>query len=179
MDSAGRSRGSDDVAGNDRTRHWIGAQEISTVARRDGDEYVINGEKRWVGNGSRSDWVATLCRTDPDVERDHEGLSLIVVPTDTDGFDGEPIDKMGLIGNDNAELTYDDVRVPRENLLGDEERRGFYQVLDWLNEGHGRIAVSAARHRVRSIERRRTRPTANRADSPSASIRECAGSSPI
>lgn len=117
--------------------------EISTVAERDGDEYVINGEKRWVGNGSRSDWVATLCRTDPDVARGHEGLSLIVVPTDTDGFNGEPIDKMGLMGNDHAELTYNDVRVPRENLLGDEEGRGFSQVLDWLNEGHGRIAVSA------------------------------------
>ncbi|MFB6221064.1 MAG: acyl-CoA dehydrogenase family protein [Halolamina sp.] len=118
-------------------------QEVSTTAERDGDEYVINGAKRWVGNGSRSDWVATLCRTDTDVESGKEGLSIVVVPTDTEGFTGTPIEKMGLMGNDHAELTYDDVRVPAENLLGEEEGQGFYQVLDWLNEGHGRIAVAA------------------------------------
>lgn len=117
--------------------------EISTQAETDGNEYVINGEKRWIGNGSQSDWVATLCRTDPDVADGHEGLSLIVVPTDTKGFEAEPIDKMGLMGNDHAHITYDDVRVPTDNLLG-EEGQGFNQVLDWLNEGHGRIAVSAA-----------------------------------
>lgn len=117
--------------------------EISTRAETDGDEYVINGEKRWIGNGSKSDWVATLCRTDPDVADDHEGLSLIVVPTDTEGFEAESIDKMGLMGNDHAHITYDDVRVPTDNLLGEEEGQGFDQVLDWLNEGHGRIAVSA------------------------------------
>jgi alkylation response protein AidB-like acyl-CoA dehydrogenase len=118
-------------------------KQISTSAERDGNEYVINGEKRWIGNGSRSDWVATLCRTSPEADVGNQGLSLIVVPTDADGFTAEPIDKMGLRGNDHAEIRYDDVRVPTENLLGDEEGQGFYQVLDWLNEGHGRIAVSA------------------------------------
>lgn len=118
-------------------------REISTTARREGDEYVIDGEKRWVGNGSRSDWVATLCRTDPDVEDGKEGLSIIVVPTDAEGFTGTPIEKMGLMGNDHAELTYDGVRVSVDNLLGERKGQGFYQVLDWLNEGHGRIAVAA------------------------------------
>jgi alkylation response protein AidB-like acyl-CoA dehydrogenase len=118
-------------------------KEVSTQAKKDGDEYVINGEKRWIGNGSRSNWVATLCRTNSDIEVGHKGLSLIVVPTNTEGFEGKPIDKMGLMGNDHAHITYDNVRVPTNNLLGEKEGQGFYQVLDWLNEGHGRIAVSA------------------------------------
>jgi alkylation response protein AidB-like acyl-CoA dehydrogenase len=70
-------------------------------------------------------------------------LSLIVVPGDVDGLGREPIEKMGLMGNDHAEITYNDVRVPTENLLGDSEGNGFSQILNWLNEGHGRIAVSA------------------------------------
>lgn len=115
-------------------------RDISTTAKRDGDEYVINGQKRWVGNGSTKGWIATLCRTDDRSMRD--SLSIIVVPSDTEGFDGEPIDKMGLEGNDHAKLTYEGARVPVENRLG-EEGSGFDQVMGWLNEGHGRIAVAA------------------------------------
>lgn len=116
---------------------------ISTTAEREGDEYVLSGRKKWIGNGSKSEWVATLCRTDPDTDGTHEGLSLVVVPSDTPGFSAEPLDKLGLGANDHALVEYDDVRVPVENLLGDEEGRGFQQVLAWLNHGHGRIAVAA------------------------------------
>lgn len=117
---------------------------ISTIARKDGDEYVINGKKRWVGNGSKGDWVATLCRTDPDKIGTNDGLSLIVIPTDADGYSAEPISKMGLDALDNAEMEYDDVRVPTVNLLGDQEGEGFRQVLEWLNAGYGRVSVAAA-----------------------------------
>lgn len=113
---------------------------ISTTAKRDGDEYVINGKKRWVGNGSTDGWIATLCRTGSGSLED--SLSVIVVPSSTEGFHGEPIDKLGLEGNDHAELTYDNARVPVEYRLG-EEGAGFSQVMGWLNEGHGRIAVAA------------------------------------
>jgi len=116
---------------------------ISTTAKRDGDEYVINGRKKWIGNGSKSAWVATLCRTDANTEGTHDGLSLIVVSSDTPGFSAEPLDKLGLGANDHALIEYDNVRVPAKNLLGEEEGHGFHQVLEWLNQGHGRIAVAA------------------------------------
>lgn len=118
--------------------------EVSTTAERDGDEYVINGEKRWVGNGTKSDWVATLVRTDPNPDAGHKGLSIIVVPTDSDGYKAEPLNKCGLNAMDHGQMVYDDVRVPVDNLVGQKEGQGFYQVLDWLNQGHGRITVAAA-----------------------------------
>ncbi|MFC7157115.1 acyl-CoA dehydrogenase family protein [Halomarina halobia] len=112
-------------------------------ASRDGDEWVINGEKDWIANGASGDWVATLCRTDPDVdpEKPHRGLSLIVVPTDADGYEAEPRDRLGLDAAEHARISYDDVRVPAENLLG-EEGQGFYQTLAWLE--HGRVDIAAA-----------------------------------
>jgi alkylation response protein AidB-like acyl-CoA dehydrogenase len=118
--------------------------ELSTTAEKDGDEYVINGEKDWIANGASGEWIATLCRTDPDVDPDkpHRGLSLIVVPTDTDGYEATPRDRLGLDAAEHARIEYDDVRVPVENLLGDEEGQGFYQTLAWLE--HGRVDIAAS-----------------------------------
>lgn len=116
--------------------------ETTTTAETDGDEYVIDGEKDWIANGASGEWVATLCRTDPDPEKPHHGLSLIVVPTDADGYSAEPRDRLGLDAAEHARIEYDDVRVPRANLLGDEEGQGFYQALEWLE--HGRVDIAAA-----------------------------------
>ncbi|WP_336000715.1 acyl-CoA dehydrogenase family protein [Halorientalis halophila] len=116
--------------------------ETTTTAEKDGDEYVINGQKDWIANGVSGDWVATLCRTDPNPEKPHRGLSLIVVPTDADGYEAEEREKLGLDAAEHARMTYDDVRVPQENLLGEEEGKGFYHALDWLE--HGRVDIAAA-----------------------------------
>lgn len=118
--------------------------ELTTTAVRDGDEYVINGEKDWIANGASGEWIATLCRTDPNVnpEKPHRGLSLIVVPTDTNGYKATPRNRLGLDAAEHARISYDDVRVPVENLLGDEEGQGFYQTLAWLE--HGRVDIAAA-----------------------------------
>ncbi|MFB6130838.1 MAG: acyl-CoA dehydrogenase family protein [Salinigranum sp.] len=116
--------------------------ETTTVAEKDGDDYVINGAKDWIANGVSGDWVATLCRTDPDPDKPHHGLSLIVVPTDTEGYDARPRNRLGLDAAEHARIDYEDVRVPQENLLGEEEGQGFYQALEWLE--HGRVDIAAA-----------------------------------
>jgi alkylation response protein AidB-like acyl-CoA dehydrogenase len=115
--------------------------DISTTAVREGDSYTINGKKKWVGNGTVADWIVTLCRTDLEQTDTHQGLSFIIVPTNKPGYTAEPMDKLGLDAADHGRLTYDEVTVPTENLIGDKEGRGFYQALDWLN--HGRVTTAA------------------------------------
>ncbi|MEZ5149905.1 acyl-CoA dehydrogenase family protein [Rhodococcus zopfii] len=91
---------------------------IRTTARRDGDEYVINGSKLYITSGTRADFVTTAVRTG---DSGAGGISLIVVPTDTPGFTvSRKLDKMGWLCSDTAELFYDDVRVPVANLVGAE-----------------------------------------------------------
>ncbi len=91
---------------------------IRTTARRDGDEYVINGSKLYITSGTRADFVTTAVRTG---DAGAGGISLIVVPTDTTGFTvSRKLDKMGWLCSDTAELFYDDVRVPVANLVGAE-----------------------------------------------------------
>ncbi|OLL21146.1 MULTISPECIES: acyl-CoA dehydrogenase family protein [unclassified Rhodococcus (in: high G+C Gram-positive bacteria)] len=98
---------------------------IRTTARRDGDEYVINGAKLYITSGTRADFVTTAVRTGA---AGAGGISLIVVPTGTPGFTvSRKLDKMGWLCSDTAELFYDDVRVPVANLIG-EENSGFAQI---------------------------------------------------
>ena len=99
---------------------------VRTRAVRDGDEYVINGAKMFITSGVRADFVTTVVRTGED---GHGGLSLIVVEKGTPGFTvSKSLKKMGWWCSDTAELAYDDVRVPAENLVG-EENQGFYYVM--------------------------------------------------
>lgn len=92
---------------------------ISTRADVDGDHYVINGSKMWITNGCQADFVVTLCRTSPGPG--YKGMSLIVVPTDTPGFSvGRKLEKMGNHSSDTGLLTYENVRVPRANCIGQE-----------------------------------------------------------
>lgn len=99
---------------------------IRTRAVRDGDEYVINGAKMFITSGVRADFVTTVVRTGED---GHSGLSLIVVDKGTPGFTvSKSLKKMGWWCSDTAELSYDDVRVPVENLVG-AENQGFYYVM--------------------------------------------------
>lgn len=98
---------------------------IRTRAVRDGDDWVINGRKMWITNGTQADWICLLARTSD--EGGFAGMSQIVVPTDTPGFSvGRKIEKMGNHSSDTAELVFDDVRVPVSNTIG-EVGRGFQQ----------------------------------------------------
>jgi len=98
---------------------------IRTTARRDGDEWVINGTKLYITNGTQADWLCLLARTDPD--RGHRGMSQIVVPTDVEGFAvSRKLDKLGNRMSDTAELSFVDVRVPVANTIG-EIGAGFQQ----------------------------------------------------
>lgn len=101
---------------------------IATTAKlsEDGTHYVVNGSKTFITGGVTADLILTVCRTSPfDPENRRGGLSIIAVPTDSEGFSvGRKLDKIGLHQQDTAELSYSDVKVPVENLLG-EEGAGF------------------------------------------------------
>src|SRR3954471_2041029 len=101
---------------------------IRTRAVRDGDEYVINGAKLYITNGTQADWLCLLARTSDD--GGYRGMSQFVVPTDRPGFAvSRKLDKLGMRSSDTAELTFDDVRVPVGNLIG-TEGRGFQQQMN-------------------------------------------------
>ena len=117
-------------------------QGIQTSARLDGDHYVLNGQKTFISNGILADLVLVVARTDPDAG--HQGISLLVVERGMEGFErGRNLDKIGQHAQDTAELFFDDVRVPRENLLG-EEGSGFLQLMTNLSQERLSMAVSAA-----------------------------------
>src|SRR5207237_8453411 len=94
-------------------------QCIRTKAARDGDEYVISGQKTFISNGQMCDVVSVVVRTNPD--GGSRGMSLILVETDRPGFRrGRNLDKLGHLSSDTSELFFDQVRVPVSNLLGSE-----------------------------------------------------------
>ena len=104
---------------------------IRTRAEDKGDHYLLNGSKTFISNGILADLVVVAARTDPDRRT---GLSLFVVERDMDGFErGKNLKKMGLKSQDTAELFFNNVRVPKENLLG-ELHRGFYHLMHGLAE---------------------------------------------
>ena len=97
---------------------------ISTTAVKDGESYVLNGAKTFISNGINSDLVIVAAKTQP--ESRHRGISLLIVERDMEGFErGRNLEKVGRHSQDTAELFFTDVRVPSENLLG-EENQGFY-----------------------------------------------------
>ncbi|MEC8022602.1 MAG: acyl-CoA dehydrogenase family protein [Myxococcota bacterium] len=99
---------------------------IRTTARRDGDDYVINGQKLWITNGTRADFITLGVRTGGE---GFGGVSLVVFPTDVKGFSvGKSIKKIGNKSSDTAELFFDDCRIPARYLLG-QENAGFYYIM--------------------------------------------------
>jgi acyl-CoA dehydrogenase len=119
---------------------------IKTTAKRVGDHYVINGQKTFISNGLLSDLVLVAAKTDPSAGR--KGVSLLAVETTRPGFSrGRKLDKIGQWSADTAELFFDEVEVPVENLIG-EENRGFYHLVANLPSerlGIATYAVAAAR----------------------------------
>jgi alkylation response protein AidB-like acyl-CoA dehydrogenase len=114
---------------------------VRTSAVRDGDDYVLNGQKTFVTNGEMADLVIVVAKTDP--SKGAHGLSLLAVETGTPGFArGRRLEKVGLKANDTAELFFDDCRVPASNLLG-TENEGFYHLMANLPRERLSIAVGA------------------------------------
>ncbi len=115
---------------------------VRTRAELHGDEWVINGSKMWITNAGDASYIVTLVRTSPE-ERSSRALSMIIVPTDTPGVHiGPPEKKMGLWTSHSHAITYENVRVPKENLLG-EVGRGLHQTLAVLDGGRVGIAALA------------------------------------
>ena len=111
---------------------------LKTTAVRDGDHYVINGQKMWTSLIQHADYIWLACRTDPDAKR-HKGLSIIIVPTDAPGFSYTPVRTIG--GGYTSATYYDNVRVPVGNVvLGENE--GWRLITSQLN--HERVALSSA-----------------------------------
>jgi len=116
-------------------------QGVRTTARREGDEYVINGSKTYITNGQNADIILTVCKTDP--AEGARGTSLILVEADRSGFErGRNLDKVGQWMADTSELFFNDVRVPAGNLLG-EENRGFIYLVSDLPQERLSISITA------------------------------------
>ena len=111
---------------------------LTTRAVREGDEWVINGQKMWTSLIQYADWIWLACRTDPDLPR-HKGLSMILVPADADGFSFTPVHTVAGVGT--SATYYEDVRVPASNLVG-ELNGGWSLVTNQLN--HERVALTSA-----------------------------------
>jgi citronellyl-CoA dehydrogenase len=106
---------------------------IETRARRDGADYVVNGRKMFITNGTQADFVTCLVKTD--AEKGHHGFTLLVIPTGLPGFSvGRKLKKLGNHCSDTAELVLDDVRVPAENRIGEEGKGFVYQMQQFQDE---------------------------------------------
>ncbi|HEX4895384.1 MAG TPA: acyl-CoA dehydrogenase family protein [Solimonas sp.] len=106
---------------------------VKTTAVKDGDDYVINGSKMWITNGTQSDWACMLVNTSEG--RVHQNKSLIIVPLDAKGIDRKTkLDKLGMRASDTAMIFLDNVRVPRRNLIGQEGMGFMYQMMQFQEE---------------------------------------------
>jgi alkylation response protein AidB-like acyl-CoA dehydrogenase len=119
-------------------------QGIATTARRDGDNYVVNGRKTWITNARHADPLPVLVKTDPSARPAHKGMSVLLVDPATPGFEVvRDLPKLGYRGPETCEIVLDDVIVPASNLLGGVEGRGLQQVLAALEKGRINIAARA------------------------------------
>ena len=116
---------------------------MNTGAVKDGNNYVINGVKTFITNGTIGNFVILLCQTDPDAKPSYRGQSTIIVDRDTPGYTQSDVgEKMGIKMTSTAELSFNNVKVPLSNLVG-TEGRGFYQVLEFFDESRVEIAAQA------------------------------------
>jgi alkylation response protein AidB-like acyl-CoA dehydrogenase len=116
---------------------------MNTGAVKDGNNYVINGVKTFITNGTIGNFVIVLCQTEPDAKPSYRGQSTIIVERGTPGYTQSDVgEKMGIKMTSTAELSFNDVKVPLSNLVG-AENRGFYQVLEFFDESRVEIAAQA------------------------------------
>jgi alkylation response protein AidB-like acyl-CoA dehydrogenase len=119
-------------------------QAIRTVARLEGDHYVVNGSKTWITNSLHGHMTLLLVKTDPDAKPRHKGMSLLIAEKGP-GFNVDAkLKKMGYRAIDTCQLSFDDYRVPKENLLGGEEGKGFVQTAGGLELGRINVASRGA-----------------------------------
>lgn len=116
-------------------------QAIRTVARREGEDYIVNGTKTWISNGIHGAAFAVLVKTDPRAEPRHRGMSLFICEKGPGFAHSRKLEKLGYKGIDSAELVFDQYRVPAANLVGGAEGQGFKHVMNGLEIG--RINVAA------------------------------------
>jgi alkylation response protein AidB-like acyl-CoA dehydrogenase len=123
--------------------HGSDITRLSTIAVRKGAEFVINGTKTFTTNGTLADHFVVLCQSNPDAVPPYRGMCTLLVERGTPGFDATELgDKMGIRMTSTAELSFSDVHVPSENLIG-QENRGFYQVMEFFDESRIEIAAQA------------------------------------
>ncbi|MGA0123263.1 MAG: acyl-CoA dehydrogenase family protein [Gaiellales bacterium] len=135
-------------------------QAIITTARRDGDDYVINGSKMWVTNGDRASVIALLVKTDPDADPRHQGMTALLVDKQPGVADqgtlkvSPPLGKLGYHGVESVELTFEDHRVPVSQVLGgpDKEGQGFYQMMSGIETGRINVASRGLGISLRALE---------------------------
>lgn len=125
---------------------------MSTTAIDQGDHYLLNGTKTFISNGILADLVVVAAKTNPEANPPHAGISLLVVERGMEGFErGRNLDKLGQHGQDTAELFFNDVKVPKENLLG-QEGQGFYYLMKNLQQERLMVCVGAVSHMWRILE---------------------------
>ena len=123
--------------------HGSNVAGMETHAEKDGDEWVLNGNKMWITNGTVADVAVVMAKTDTEAEPPHRGITAFLVPTERAGFQPTKIDnKLGIRASDLAEIVIDDVRVPERNIIG-ERNEGFYQLMDFFASGRTSVAAQA------------------------------------
>lgn len=118
-------------------------QAMKTVARRDGDAYVVNGAKTWITNSRRSQLIALLCKTDPEARPAHRGISVLLVEHGPGLTVSRDLPKLGYKGVESCELVFQDYRTPVSSLLGATEGNGFAQMMKGLETGRIQVASRA------------------------------------
>lgn len=128
-------------------------QRIKTKAIQDGNVYRLSGQKTFISNGQHANLIIVACKTDP--SEGSKGVSLVVLETDTaEGFHrGRNLEKVGLHAADTSELFFDNIAIPPENILGGEEGRGFYQMMEQLPQERLAIACGAVGAMEGAVER--------------------------
>jgi alkylation response protein AidB-like acyl-CoA dehydrogenase len=121
--------------------HGSNLAGIEARAEKDGDEYVLNGHKMWITNGTVADVALIMAKTDPDAGQ--QGITVFLTPTDVPGYSTEKIDnKLGIQAADTAEIVLNDLRVPVDNVVGEKDK-GFYQLMDFLAMARANVGAQA------------------------------------
>ena len=119
--------------------HGSNVAGMETTAERDGDEFVVNGQKMWITNGTVADVAIVMACTG----EGHGGITALLTPTDVDGYEATRIDnKLGIRAQDTAEIVLDDLRIPEANVVG-EVGRGFYQLMEFFAPARADVAAQA------------------------------------
>ncbi|WP_436902161.1 acyl-CoA dehydrogenase family protein [Halovenus halobia] len=129
------------ATGISEAAHGSNVAGMETRAEKEDDEYVINGDKMWITNGTVADVAIIMAKTTP--EAGHEGITAFLTPTDVDGYDATRItNKLGIHAQDTAEIVIDDLRVPAENVIGEVDR-GFYQLMEFFGPARADVAAQS------------------------------------